>query len=132
MAMKLLALDDQFIAGLPPHHKEDDLISLDIIQDAEVSDAQFKLGQRVGAQPLDRLRCGCWLVEEAGLDGRFEHALFSDRERPQLRFGGRGDRDLERHRRPPSDTCRQSSDCDGKQLLAEAVAAAISLPYLPE
>jgi hypothetical protein len=42
--MKFLASDDQFIADLPSHDEKEDFRSFDIIQDAEVSDAQLEFG----------------------------------------------------------------------------------------
>jgi hypothetical protein len=98
--MELLAFHNQFIADFPPHHKQDDLHTFDIIQDAEVADAQLELRKRVGTQPPDGLRLRCRLVKETGLDRRLQKALLADRQRTQLRFGICRDGDLERHRCP--------------------------------
>jgi hypothetical protein len=47
--MKFLSSHDQLIAHLPPHDEQNDLRSLDIIQDAQVTGAQLELGQWVRA-----------------------------------------------------------------------------------
>jgi hypothetical protein len=96
--MKLLSFHDQFVADLPAHDEQDNLRSLDIIQDAKVPDAQLELSERVGAQPLEGFRFRCRLMEEACLDRCFKSALFAGRQRPQLRFGVSGNCDLKGHR----------------------------------
>src|SRR5262245_23520164 len=77
MPMELHSFHDQFVPDLAPHNKQDDLRSLDIVQDAEVADAQLEFRKRVGAQLLDGLRQHCRLMEEARLDRRFEEALLT-------------------------------------------------------
>jgi hypothetical protein len=92
MAMELLAFYDQFVADLPPHDKQNDLRSLDIVQNAEVSDAPLELGKRVRTQPLDGPGQRRRLMEETGLNRRFEEAVLAGRQRVQLRFGVHRDR----------------------------------------
>jgi hypothetical protein len=43
MAMKLLTFHNQFIAGFPSNDQNNNLVTFNIIQDAQVSDAQLKL-----------------------------------------------------------------------------------------
>jgi hypothetical protein len=47
MAMKLLASHDQFVADLPPDDEQDDLRPFHIVEDAEITYAEFELGQGV-------------------------------------------------------------------------------------
>jgi hypothetical protein len=64
--MKLLSLDNQFVADFSPHNQDYNLVSLHMIQGPQVSRAQLELGQRIGAQPFDCLRRRGWLVLETG------------------------------------------------------------------
>jgi hypothetical protein len=52
MLMELLAPDDQGVADLPPDDQEDDLLALDIIQDAEVARPQLKSATGSGRSRL--------------------------------------------------------------------------------
>jgi hypothetical protein len=47
--MELLPFNNQFVANLAPHHKQDDVFSFNIVQDAKVADPQLELGKRIGA-----------------------------------------------------------------------------------
>jgi hypothetical protein len=55
MAMELLAFHNQLVADLSPDDQDDDFFSFNIIQDTQVARPQFKLGQGIRAQALDRL-----------------------------------------------------------------------------
>jgi hypothetical protein len=66
MAMELLALHNQFVADFPPDDQDDNFVPFDIIQGPQVSRPQLELGQRIGAQALDRFRGRHGLVLEPG------------------------------------------------------------------
>jgi hypothetical protein len=77
MAMKLLPFHDQSIPYFPADDQDDDLVSLNTVQDTEITRPQFELGQRIGSQTLDGLGERGGLVEKPGLDGRFQGPLFT-------------------------------------------------------
>jgi len=53
--MEFLTLNNQLVAHLAPDQKQDNFIILNIIQHADVADAQLVLGKRIGSQAFDRL-----------------------------------------------------------------------------
>jgi hypothetical protein len=52
MGIEFLAFDNQFVSHLAPDDEDDHFVSLDIIQDAQVSCPQFKLGNGLGRSRL--------------------------------------------------------------------------------
>jgi hypothetical protein len=77
MAMDLLSFHDQFVAYLSAHEEHDNFAFIDIIQDTKASRAQFKFGEQIRAQLLNRLRrCGR-LVLQPGHDSRFQDSLLA-------------------------------------------------------
>jgi hypothetical protein len=66
MAMELLSFHDEFVADLPPHDEDDNLVCLHIIQGTQVFYPQLKLCQRIGPQPFDCFRRCLGLVLEPG------------------------------------------------------------------
>jgi len=82
--MELLPFHNQFVADLAGHDQYDNFVTLNIIQGAQVSCTQFKLGQRIGSQPLDCFRRCRGLVLKPGQDGRFQDSLVTGRQGPKL------------------------------------------------
>jgi hypothetical protein len=97
MAIKLLAFDDQLVAYFAAHKQHNHFACFNIIQGSQRSHPQFKLGEKIGAQALDRFRGRRGLVRESGLDNRFQDALLAHWQRPELPVRVLGDDDLERH-----------------------------------
>jgi hypothetical protein len=97
MAMKLLAFHYEFVADFLADDQNHNLVSLDIIQGTQVSCAQFKLSERIGTQALDRFRGRRGLLQEAGLDSRFQDPLLAYWQRPELPVGVLRDGNFERH-----------------------------------
>jgi len=95
--MELLSFHNQFVADFAGHDQYDNFVTLDIIQGAQVSCTQFKLGQRIGSQSLDCFRRCRGLVLKPGQNGRFQDSLVTSRQGPKLPFAVLGDGDLERH-----------------------------------
>jgi len=54
--MKFLAFHEQVVPDLASDEQEDDLVTLDIIQNTKVSHPQLKFREGVRAQALDRFR----------------------------------------------------------------------------
>jgi hypothetical protein len=77
MAMKLLAFHNQFVPYLASYDQDDNLVSRDIIQGAQVACPQFKLGERIGAQAFDCFRGCCRLMLKPRLDRRFRDSLLA-------------------------------------------------------
>jgi hypothetical protein len=101
MAMKLLSFHKQFVADFSPHDEHDNFISLNIVQDTQVPCPQFKLRQRIGPQPLDRLRLRRRLVLKPGQDGCFQDPLVTSRQHPELPISVLRDCNLEGHATAP-------------------------------
>src|SRR4051794_41127363 len=53
MAMVFLPVYDQLVSDLPPNHHKVDDIALNIVQHAQVADAQLEFGDRIRPKPLD-------------------------------------------------------------------------------
>jgi hypothetical protein len=49
MAMKFFSFHDKFISHLAAHHKNDNFVLIDIIQDTQISHSQFEVGEQIGA-----------------------------------------------------------------------------------
>jgi hypothetical protein len=62
MAMKLLAFDNEFVPHLAPGDQQDNFLTLDIIQDAQLANPKLEFGQRIGRQTFDRFRGRCGLL----------------------------------------------------------------------
>jgi hypothetical protein len=97
MAMELLSFHDEFVADFSPDDEHDYFISLDIVQGAQVSRTELELGERIGAQPLDRFRWRRRLVLQAAPDGRFQDSPGTSWQRPKLTVALLRDADLPRH-----------------------------------
>jgi hypothetical protein len=99
MSMELFASHDQFVADLPSDDEEHHLgtVLLDIIQDAEVTDTQFVLRQRVRAKTPDRFRWDRRLVSQPSRDRRLDDALLANRQGSELRVSFVGNRNSKRH-----------------------------------
>jgi hypothetical protein len=81
MAMKLLPFHDQLVADLSPDDQDDNFVSFDIVQGAQVTCPKLELRQRIGSQALDRFRGRCRLVLQAGQDRRLQDSLVPNGQR---------------------------------------------------
>jgi hypothetical protein len=77
MAMEFLSFNYQFVPHLAPDGQDDNFLSLDIIQGSQVPCSQFKLGEWIGTQSLDRFRRRCGLVLKSGLNCCFQDSLLA-------------------------------------------------------
>jgi site-specific recombinase XerD len=77
--------------------RHNDFLSLNIVQSAQVSCAQFKFGQRIRPQLLDCFRWRCGLVLQSGQNGCFEDPLIPSRQCSELAVRLFRDGNLERH-----------------------------------
>jgi hypothetical protein len=77
MAMELLPLHNQLVADFPADDEQHHFVITHIVQYAQVTDAQFELGQRVRPESFDRSGSGRRLLDESSLDGCFQVPLFA-------------------------------------------------------
>jgi hypothetical protein len=82
MAMKLLTFHDQFVSHFASDDQKDNLVSLNIIQGAQVARPRLEFRERIWTQTLDRFRWRCGLVLQPGQDSCFQVSLVAHLQRP--------------------------------------------------
>jgi hypothetical protein len=70
MTMELFSFDNELVAGVAADYQQDDLLSLDIIQHAQIPCSQLEFSQRIWPKAFDRPCRSGWLVLKPGHDGR--------------------------------------------------------------
>jgi hypothetical protein len=97
MGMELLTFHNEFVADLAPDKQEDNFVSLNIIQDTQVSSPQLKFSKGIRPQALDRFRERRRLMLQPGQDSRFQNSPFTCWQRAELPIRVFRDGNLERH-----------------------------------
>jgi hypothetical protein len=82
--MEYLSPNDQRVANFAPDDEKNNLVLLNIIEDAELADAQLELGEGVGAKALDRVGGRGWLVTKSCRDCGLDAPLFAGRQCAEL------------------------------------------------
>jgi hypothetical protein len=101
MLMELLATHDQCVADFVADDQKNDILSYDIIQDAEISHAKFVLSDGVGPKTLDRSRRRRRPSSKSSENGGFDGLSVAGRQGVQLRLCLVRDRDSKSHLKTP-------------------------------
>jgi hypothetical protein len=97
MSTELLPGDNERVSNLPSYNGNDNFLTFHIIQGAQASYPQFKLGHRIRPQPLDCTSECRRLMHKSRCNSRLQDSLLANRQREKVLFSVSRDRDPEGH-----------------------------------